>query len=77
VYTDADGHYSFTALRAGNYRLTETQPANYLNGPDSVGSVDGETRGQQNGQDVIDQIVLSDGDRAVNYNFAEIWDSNN
>jgi hypothetical protein len=77
VYTDADGHYSFTALRAGTYRLTETQPANYLNGPDSVGSVNGETRGQQNGQDVIDQIVLGDGDRAVNYNFAEVWDSNN
>jgi hypothetical protein len=76
TYTDANGHYSFTGLLAGTYRLFEVQPEHYLDGGDSVGSVNGESRGTKDGQDMIGEIVLHDGDQAMGYNFAEIFDSN-
>jgi SdrD B-like domain len=76
THTDANGHYSFTGLRAGTYRLFEVQPEHFLDGGDSVGSVNGESRGTKDGQDQIGEIVLHDGDQAVDYNFAEIFDSN-
>ena len=39
--TDSNGLYEFTGLRAGNYRVDETQPAAYLDGKDTAGTVDG------------------------------------
>jgi uncharacterized delta-60 repeat protein len=39
--TDGDGAYSFLNLRPGSYNLTETQPAGYLQGADSVGTAGG------------------------------------
>jgi hypothetical protein len=76
THTDANGHYSFTGLMAGTYRLFEVQPEHFLDGGDSVGSVNGESRGTRDGQDMIGEIVLHDGDQAMGYNFAEIFDSN-
>jgi sarcosine oxidase gamma subunit len=65
--TAANGTYSFTGLRPGNYTITETQPAGYtaetsnagtLGGTDSVGAVSSVT-------------VLS-GNAGTSYNFGEI-----
>jgi uncharacterized delta-60 repeat protein len=39
--TDSDGAYMFLNLRPGNYTITETQPAGYLQGIDSVGTAGG------------------------------------
>ena len=39
--TDASGNYQFTGLRPGSYTLTETQPAGYLSGKNTVGSQGG------------------------------------
>ena len=37
--TAADGTYSFNNLRPGTYQVVETQPANYLDGKATVGSI--------------------------------------
>ncbi|MFM8330556.1 MAG: SdrD B-like domain-containing protein, partial [Candidatus Methylumidiphilus sp.] len=37
--TDADGFYQFTGLRPGNYTVTETTPAGYLDSEDFPGTV--------------------------------------
>src|SRR5262249_44974028 len=39
--TDSTGFYSFTGLRPGTYTITETQPAGYLDGKDTIGSPGG------------------------------------
>ena len=39
--TNASGYYEFTGHRAGVYTITETQPAAYLDGKDTPGTIDG------------------------------------
>ncbi|HBH54383.1 MAG TPA: hypothetical protein DDY91_21060, partial [Planctomycetaceae bacterium] len=39
--TDANGAYSFGNLRPGSYQITQTQPAGYLDGQETVGSAGG------------------------------------
>jgi hypothetical protein len=76
--TDTLGHYSFSGLAAGTYQLFEVQPFGFIPelGIDSVGTVGGQTRGTLLGQDLMGQIVLNAGDHGINYNFAEVADSN-
>jgi hypothetical protein len=64
--TDADGAYVFLNLRPGNYRITETQPAGYLQGIDSVGTAGGRLV-------ATDQFLvpLGPGVNGLNYNFGE------
>jgi hypothetical protein len=64
--TDSNGFYQFTNLRPGSYTITETQPANFLEGHNNVGSLGGTVNG--------DQFILNlnSGDRGMNYNFGEI-----
>ena len=38
VSTDARGHYTFTNLFAGTYDVRETQPSNYNDGQDALGT---------------------------------------
>jgi hypothetical protein len=64
--TAADGSYSFAGLRPGNYTVTETQPAGYLNGKDTLGNLGGVVG---NGQL---SLTLHSGDAGVNYNFGEL-----
>jgi uncharacterized protein (DUF2141 family) len=64
--TGADGSYSFGGLRPGTYALTETQPAGYLDGLDSVG-----TAGGLAANDRFFEIALGPGVSGVNYNFGE------
>jgi hypothetical protein len=39
--TNADGFYSFAGLRPGFYTILETQPVEYLDGQESIGSLGG------------------------------------
>ena len=41
VFTDANGNYSFTGLKAGNYIVFEKQPENYVDSNDTVGTTTG------------------------------------
>ena len=65
--TDADGNYTFTAVPAGNYTVSEpTQPVGYAHGTDTAG-----TAGGNAGNDVISDIVIVGGVEASGYTFAE------
>ena len=65
--TDANGEYVITDLPAGTYTLTETQPAGYLDGPETVGSAGGSAASSS-----ISAISLGAGVLGVDYNFGEI-----
>jgi hypothetical protein len=71
VTTDADGHYTFSNLPAGTYQIMEDQPR-YIDAWESVGTVNGETRGEILDNDLIGNITLGIGDVGVGYDFAEI-----
>jgi hypothetical protein len=64
--TDAAGAYVFLTLRPGTYRVTETQPAGYLQGIDTVGTSGGSLS-------ATDQfsVPLGAGVNGLNYNFGE------
>ena len=64
--TDGDGAYVFLNLRPGSYYLTETQPAGYLQGIDTVGTAGGSLV-------ATDQffVPLGAGVDGLNYNFGE------
>jgi hypothetical protein len=65
--TDATGAYTLLLfVGCCTYTITETQPAGYADGIDSVGD-----RGGTLGNDVISDIDL-EGDTATGYNFGEL-----
>jgi hypothetical protein len=64
--TAADGSYQFVNLRPGTYSITETQPAGFQEGMNSVGSLGGTVNGDQF------QVAVSAGNHGVNYNFGEL-----
>lgn len=68
--TDSDGRYLFGDLRDGVYKVTETQPADYLDGKDSLGS-----SGGVKSNDMFSEIHLAENENAVNYNFGEVGSS--
>jgi len=68
--TNAGGAYSFGPLRAGNYTITETQPAAWADGLDSAGTAGGTV-----GNDIISGIVLNATTTATDYDFGEIGGS--
>ncbi len=65
--TDADGAYYFDALRPGTYTITETQPAGYDTGINSIGTAGGTLLAA----DTIAEIELGAYVEGENYNFAE------
>lgn len=65
--TQADGSYQFTGLIAGNYTVSETQPALYQDGSVQVGSAGG-----NKGVNTVTQIALSAGVNAHGYDFGEL-----
>lgn len=69
--TDADGEYCFENLAAGTYSVRETQPAPYLDGKDSVGTINGVITGSMT-NDRLNNIVLRPGEQGIEYNFGEI-----
>jgi len=70
--TDVAGQYAFTGLRPGNYVITETQPAGYLSGINTVGSQGGMAAPPP--ANVLSEIVLPLGasTNGVGNNFAEL-----
>ena len=66
--TDATGTYTFANLAAGTYNLTETQPASYNDGPESLGTAGG----QLIPPDLIAEIDLAAGATGSGYDFAEV-----
>jgi hypothetical protein len=64
--TDADGAYVFLNLRPGSYTITETQPAGFTQGINSIGTAVGTVAG--------DQFTIPNvlgGVNGLNYNFGE------
>ena len=65
--TDSTGAYSFTNLRPGTYVLTETQPAGFADGKDTIGTQGGDTS-----NDKFSNIQLSCGVNGIKNNFGEM-----
>lgn len=71
--SDAQGAYRFTDLRAGEYMVTESHPAGWLDGLDTPGTIDGAVTGVANQPgDAIRNVVLKWGSDGVEYNFGEL-----
>jgi uncharacterized repeat protein (TIGR01451 family) len=70
--TDANGAYSFPNLRPGNYTITETQPTNYKEGTDNLGSLNGNAATQN----VFSSINVPMGANGINYDFGELNPAN-
>ncbi len=74
--TNTNGAYSFLGLVASNatgYTIREAaQPAGYIDGAESVGSVAGVSRGSSNVNDQFAGVVLGPADTAINYDFGEL-----
>ena len=72
--TDENGRYAANGLSPGRYRIIETQPDDFLDGIDSVGTVDGQRSGDVINPpgDLIDNIFLPGGSQGINYDFGEI-----
>ncbi|QDT05620.1 Serine-aspartate repeat-containing protein D precursor [Rubripirellula lacrimiformis] len=70
--TDATGRYEFEGLLPGDYSIVETQPAGYLDGKDTVGTIRGTKVGRDTGADSLASITLKQGDVGVEYNFGEL-----
>ena len=66
--TNAAGRYEFTNLRPGTYTVTETQPSDYFDGADHVGSAGGVLQAP----DSITGITLISGTDAISYDFCEL-----
>jgi len=65
--TAADGSYAFTGLRPGSYSITETQPAGWLDGKDSIGTLGGTTL-----HDGFSNIQVPPGAQGVNNDFGNL-----
>ncbi len=68
ITTATDGSYSFINLATGSYVVTETQPAIYADGGETIGSAGG----INSANDLISAIPLGAGVDAVSYNYGEI-----
>jgi hypothetical protein len=76
MQTDNQGLFEFLDLRpsdSSGYTLAETQPPGFVDGLDTVGTVNGSISGNNAINDVFSQIGLTQpGSDAINYNFAEL-----
>jgi serine-aspartate repeat-containing protein C/D/E len=71
--TNAQGFYEFKDLIPGNYSIRQIQPLGYLDGLDSAGTIDGVAVGTAvNPGDVINAVLLRQGQTGINYNFGEL-----
>ncbi len=79
IQTDAIGRYIFDNLTAGTYRVTQTQPIEFLDGLDTIGHITTSSGGSAPvgssagtaGADRFDNIVLTSGALGHMYNFGE------
>lgn len=71
--TDAQGNYRFADLPPGTYQLLEEQPVSYEDGAETVGTVNGSSRGRILANDRIGEIRLGAGEDGVGYDFGELF----
>lgn len=64
--TDENGDYCFDDLLAGEYMIAEIQPTDFIDGQESLGSLNGEAK-----EDGFN-VTLEGGDNGVNYDFGEL-----
>jgi len=69
VSTGADGSYKFDNLTPGTYRVRQVQPAGYIDGLDSLGTIGGAARGSVSND--LFEIQLGGNENGVEYNFGE------
>ncbi|MBK8834272.1 MAG: choice-of-anchor L domain-containing protein [Anaerolineae bacterium] len=65
------GRFAFGGLLTGTYRLVETQPGGFVDGPDFPGTLGGLTTTATYSNDVIGQIVYTPNGLGENYRFGE------
>lgn len=65
--TDENGYYEFRNLEAGIWGAKETQPTEFFDGKDTLGTKLGTV-----GNDIFTGVELQYGDHATDYNFGEI-----
>ncbi len=65
--TNADGYYEFTGLRPGIFVIRESQPADFADGKDTIG-----TQGGNTANDEFSNVTLTSGQHGENNNFGEI-----
>lgn len=70
--TDADGRYAINGLVAGTYRIFEVQPADYVDGKDVLGRIDGMSVGESSTSDQFTNVTIRGGQHGVDYDFGEI-----
>ena len=71
--TEENGFYEFTNLTPRlTYILKETQPTEYFDGKEAIGSILGEVVGNQVNNDEIVDILLPNNGVGVHYDFGEL-----
>ncbi|HXT61160.1 MAG TPA: SdrD B-like domain-containing protein, partial [Pirellulales bacterium] len=69
--TDANGHYKFTNVAPGKYRIVETQPTGYFSVGASAGNINGVTDGVVTTVDILSEISVFGGEDVVHNDFSE------
>lgn len=74
LQANSSGFYEATGLAPGTYRIVESeQPANYFDGIDTPGTVNGSPVGTvTNPGDSLEAVLLTGGQVGINYNFGEL-----
>lgn len=70
--TDSNGSYSFTGLLAGTYQVSQPSVPGYMDGVSYVGTVNDISDGEVEVDYSLGNIVLRDGDQAINYDYTKI-----
>lgn len=75
--TSPNGKYAFERVIAGVYSVVEIHPADWIDGRDAPGTINGVTLGAANNPgDRIDGVELRWGDDGANFNFGELKPAN-
>lgn len=71
--SDSNGYYEFGGIQPGEYSILEAQPAGYLDGTDSRGSIGGRRSGNIGSDgDSLTAIALRQGEHGRDFNFGEL-----
>jgi serine-aspartate repeat-containing protein C/D/E len=69
--TDANGHYKFTGVLPGDYRIVETQPSGYFAVGSSTGNISGVGDGVVTDAHTLSKIVVLGGEDVVHNDFSQ------
>ena len=71
--TDSTGLYEFRDLAPGDYEIVQVQPIGYLDGQDTLGTVNGRRVGSNSRNDVFASLQLKQGNEGIEFNFGELF----